>query len=166
MVPLPSSLRAEMTSNEAQGSPTHPSLLTIACPKDAQSKFAAQWGLTRALSANAVKGVSEGFNVSIKLVGVGYRGNVEEAQATSPQDSKRQTLVLRLGYPLPVRLEVPVGMTCTVEQPTELVLRGSDLQSLTSFAASIRRLRKPEPYNGKGIFVNNEKIKRKEVKKK
>ena len=73
---------------------------------------------------------------------------------------------MRLGYPRPVRLPVPFDMTCEVVTPTELILKGPDKESLGGFAARIRRWRPPEPYNGKGVFVGTEKVRRKEVRKK
>lgn len=156
--------------------------LAITCQETSDSVARGQWGLTRAMCANAVKGLSEGFLLPLRLVGVGYRASVEEIAPISafqegfqnanlgmPQDEaprKGRQLVLRLGFPRPVRLEIPHGIECEVPSPSELRLTGPDKQQLAQFAARIRQWRRPEPYNGKGIFVGEEKVTRKEVKKK
>lgn len=106
------------------------------------------WGTTRALLSNSIVGVTEGFTVSIKFVGVGYRAAVEGS-----------TVILRVGYSKPVVLQIPEGVSANCPQPTALILDGRNKQILTQFAADIRSYRPPEPYKGKGIFVNNEKIK-------
>lgn len=117
----------------------------------------AMWGTTRALINNAIVGVSEGYRVVLRLVGVGYRGVLED---------NGRTLSLKVGYSHPVLMEIPEGITCTVPQPNRIVLQGTDLQKVKEFAAKIRRWRKPEPYNQKGIFIDDETIKKKEGKKK
>ncbi|CAJ0651341.1 4619_t:CDS:10 [Entrophospora sp. SA101] len=126
---------------------------------DIQSKSVehqrAMWGTTRALIANYVIGVSEGFRIPIRLVGVGHRANMESDK-----------LVLRVGYTHPIQLEVPDGIKCEVLNPTQILLIGSDYAQLTLFAANIRKNKKPEPYNQKGIFVGDETIKKKTSKKK
>ncbi|KAK9766546.1 54S ribosomal protein L6 mitochondrial [Basidiobolus ranarum] len=114
------------------------------------------WGTTRALINNSVIGVSEGFSVPLRLVGVGYRAALET----------NGKLGLKLGYSHPIEMEVPEGITVTIPNPTRIVLFGSNLQKVKQFAAKIREWRKPEPYNQKGIFVGDETIKKKEGKKK
>ncbi|CCG80824.1 putative 60S ribosomal protein L6 [Taphrina deformans PYCC 5710] len=106
------------------------------------------WGTTRALLHNSIVGVTEGFTVSLKFVGVGYRAAIDGT-----------TIVLRVGFSKPVVLEIPAGIAANCPQPTALILNGRDKQVLTQFATVIRSYRKPEPYKGKGIFVNNETIK-------
>jgi large subunit ribosomal protein L6 len=133
------------------------------------------------MCANAVRGLSEGFSLPLRLVGVGYRASVEQGAPTTTtaeiqtgqiqrshsQDATTgRQLVLRLGFPRPIRLEIPPNIECEVPSPTELRLKGPDKQELAQFAARIRQWRKPEPYNGKGIFVGKEEVVRKEVKKK
>ncbi|KAH8555316.1 50S ribosomal protein L6 [Umbelopsis sp. PMI_123] len=115
------------------------------------------WGTTRALINNLVVGVTEGYKVPIRLVGVGYRATLE--------DNNRK-LSLKLGYSHPVEMALPEGVTCTIPQPNRLILQGSDLQQVKELAAKIQRWRKPEPYNQKGIFIADETIKKKEGKKK
>jgi large subunit ribosomal protein L6 len=107
-------------------------------------------GTTRALLANMITGVTQGFEKKLDINGVGYEAEVNG-----------KTLVLKLGFNRPVRYEVPA--TVTVEAPTltSLVVRGIDNQQVGTVAAAIRKLRKPEPYKGKGIKYSTETIKRK-----
>lgn len=115
----------------------------------------AQAGTARALIANMVHGVSEGFERKLELVGVGYR-----AQA------KGKIVGLSLGYSHPVDYELPEGVSAETPSQTEIVLKGADKQQLGQVAAEIRAWRPPEPYKGKGIKYAGEHIKRKEAKKK
>lgn len=124
------------------------STVTLSILNASEKAQRSMWGTTRALLSNSIVGVTEGFTVSIKFVGVGYRAAVEG-----------KTIVVRVGYSKPVVLEVPEGVTAKCPQPTALILDGRDKQVVTQFAADIRSYRPPEPYKGKGIFVDNEKIK-------
>jgi large subunit ribosomal protein L6 len=108
-------------------------------------------GLTRALVANMVMGVSEGFRKDLEIVGVGYRAN-----AAGPT-----RLELALGYSHPVAFDAPEGITFEVPEPTKISVFGIDKQLVGQVAADIRKLRKPEPYKGKGIRYAGERIKRK-----
>ncbi|MDH3532145.1 MAG: 50S ribosomal protein L6 [Gammaproteobacteria bacterium] len=120
------------------------------------SRFAtAVSGTMRALLANMVQGVTEGFERKLELVGVGYR-----AQA---QGSK---LNLTLGFSHPVVYEVPDGVSVETPSQTEVVVKGSDKQQVGQVAAEIRRFRPPEPYKGKGVRYANERVVIKEAKKK
>ena len=120
------------------------------------SRFAtAIAGTMRALVANMAKGVSEGFERKLELVGVGYR-----AQA---QGSK---LNLTLGFSHPVVYEVPEGISVTTPSQTEIVINGADKQQVGQVAAEIRRFRPPEPYKGKGVRYADERVVIKEAKKK
>lgn len=136
--------------------------LVLQCREPDNASSRSSWGLTTALAANCVEGVHKGFDMQLQLVGVGYRASVEAQDAANQQ----QTLVLRLGYPRPLRIAIPAGMQCEVPAPTQIKLSGNDKAALAQLAAKIRSLRPPEPYNGKGVFVNSETIQRKEVKKK
>ena len=118
-----------------------------------QSKAIA--GTMRALIANMVTGVSEGFERKLSLVGVGYR-----AQA------KGDTLSLSLGYSHPVEYKVPAGVTIETPTQTEVVVKGVDKQQVGQVAAEIRGYRAPEPYKGKGVRYSGEAVRRKEAKKK
>ena len=108
-------------------------------------------GLTRSLVANMVQGVSEGFVRELEIVGVGYR-------ATAQGPSK---LELQVGYSHPVPFEAPDGITFEVPQPTRITVRGCDKQLVGQVAANIRKIRKPEPYKGKGIRYVDEHVRRK-----
>jgi large subunit ribosomal protein L6 len=108
-------------------------------------------GLQRSLIANMVVGVSDGFAKELEIVGVGYR-----AQAQGPN-----AIELAVGYSHPVRFDAPDGITFEVPQPTRIVVRGHDKQLVGQVAADIRKIRKPEPYKGKGIRYANEYIRRK-----
>jgi len=120
------------------------------------SRFAtAVAGTTRALLANMVHGVTEGFEKKLELVGVGYR-----AQA---QGNK---LNLTLGFSHPVVYEVPEGVSVETPSQTEVVVKGTDKQKVGQVAAEIRRYRPPEPYKGKGVRYSNERVVIKEAKKK
>jgi large subunit ribosomal protein L6 len=120
------------------------------------SRFAtAISGTTRSLIANMVKGVSEGFERKLELVGVGYR-----AQAQG------RKLSLSLGFSHPVEYAVPEGISVETPSQTEIVVSGFDKQKVGQVAAEIRRFRPPEPYKGKGVRYANERVRIKEAKKK
>lgn len=120
------------------------------------SRFAsAISGTTRALLANMVRGVSDGFEKRLELVGVGYR-----AQA---QGSK---LNLTLGFSHPVVFNIPAGISVETPSQTEVIIRGADKQQVGHVAAEIRRFRPPEPYKGKGVRYSDERVIIKEAKKK
>lgn len=112
-------------------------------------------GTMRALLANMVTGVSDGFERRLQLVGVGYR-----AQAQG------QKLNLSLGFSHPVEFQVPEGITIETPSQTEIVVRGSDKQKVGQAAAVIRAYRPPEPYKGKGVRYSDEQVIMKEAKKK
>jgi len=112
-------------------------------------------GTARAIVANMVKGVSEGFEKKLELVGVGYRA---KAQGKS--------LNLVLGFSHPIDYAMPEGVTVETPTQTEIVLKSADRQLLGHVAAEIRRFRAPEPYKGKGIKFSGEQVYRKEAKKK
>ncbi|KAJ3089781.1 hypothetical protein HK102_005508 [Quaeritorhiza haematococci] len=117
-------------------------------------KQRAMWGTTWRLLNNMVEGVTEGFTVPLRLVGVGYRALFEDGR-----------LSLKLGYSHPILMDIPKGVEVAIPAPQRIILQGIDLQQVTQFAAKIRTWRPPEPYNQKGIFVGDETIKKKEGKK-
>ena len=122
-------------------------------------------GTTRAYLQNHILGVSEGHTAILRLVGVGYRAMVENTATTvSPEFDGQQFVVLKVGYSHPIELPVPKGVKASVPQPTRILLEGVEKEVLLQFAAKIRMWRKPEPYKGKGIFVNGETIKLKAKK--
>ena len=120
------------------------------------SRFArAMAGTTRALLANMVQGVSEGWEKKLTLVGVGYRA---QAQGSN--------LNLTLGFSHPVVHAMPEGVSVETPSQTEIVLKGADKQVVGQVAAEIRAYRPPEPYKGKGVRYSDENVVRKEAKKK
>ena len=112
-------------------------------------------GLVRALLANQVTGVTDGFSKALSIVGVGYRAEL-----------KGKDLVLSLGFSHPIDYPVPEGITIETPSQTEIVVSGSDKQRVGQVAAEIRAFRPPEPYKGKGVRYVDERIIRKEAKKK
>ncbi len=108
-------------------------------------------GLSRTLIANMVTGVTDGYVKRLEIVGVGYRV-VSKGPAT---------LEFALGYSHPITVNAPDGITFTVEGPTRFTVQGIDKQSVGEVAANIRKLRKPEPYKGKGVRYAGEQIRRK-----
>lgn len=122
---------------------------------EGSSSSSKQAGTARALLANMVKGVSEGFERKLTMVGVGYR-----AQA------KGSTISLSLGFSHPVEFEAPAGISMETPSQTEILVKGCDRQAVGQVAANIRAFRGPEPYKGKGIRYADEIIVRKEAKKK
>lgn len=124
-------------------------------PASNDPKAWAQAGTARALVNNMVKGVTDGFTVTLELVGVGYR-----AQA------KDKSITLSLGFSHPVEYELPVGVSVETPSNTVIHLKGMDKQKLGQVASEIRAYRKPEPYKGKGVRRAGEQIARKEAKKK
>lgn len=111
-------------------------------------------GTARALVANMVKGVSEGYQRKLELVGVGYRAALQGKE-----------LNLSLGFSHPVVFHAPEGITITVPTQTEVLIAGADKQRVGEVAAKIRAFRPPEPYKGKGVRYSGEKISLKEAKK-
>jgi large subunit ribosomal protein L6 len=118
--------------------------------KRASDSHAALHGLTRALAANAVQGVSAGFTRELDIVGIGYRADVKGKVAT-----------FSLGYSHPIELLLPDGVDMKVDKQTHLVLTGHDRQLLGQVAANIRALRKPDPYKNKGIRYTGEVLRKK-----
>jgi large subunit ribosomal protein L6 len=107
-------------------------------------------GLTRALLANMVQGVTEGFERKLELVGVGYRAQLQGKK-----------LVINIGYSHPVEVEPPEGIEFEVPAVTKITVKGIDKQLVGNTAAVIRDIRRPEPYKGKGIKYENEVVRRK-----
>lgn len=114
----------------------------------------AMHGTMNSLITNMIIGVTKGYEKALEIVGVGYRFNV--------QGNK---LVINAGYSHPVEMIIPEGLTVTAESNTEITVKGIDKVLVGEFAANIRKVRKPEPYKGKGIRYKDEHIRRKEGKK-
>ena len=112
-------------------------------------------GTTRALLANMVRGVTDGFEKKLELRGVGYRATMQGKK-----------LNLTLGFSHPVAYDVPEGVSIETPSQTEVIIKGADKQQVGQVAAEIRRFRPPEPYKGKGVRYADERVVLKEAKKK
>ena len=123
--------------------------IVVTRPSD-EPKHRALHGLTRSLVANMVTGVTEGFQRSLEIRGVGYRASMQGKK-----------LVLAVGYSHPVEMEPPPGIEIEVPRPTQIVVRGIDKELVGEVAARIRRTRPAEPYLGKGIRYEGERVRRK-----
>lgn len=123
--------------------------LTVNRPNDTRRSKAMQ-GLARALIANAVRGVSSGFSKVLEIQGVGYRADV-----------MGDVVQLSLGFSHPIFYQLPHGISARVERQTQITIEGIDKQLVGEVAASIRRLRPPEPYKGKGVRYANEHVRKK-----
>jgi large subunit ribosomal protein L6 len=137
MVPIPNGITVEQENG----------VLNV---KRASDEHAALHGLTRALAANAVQGVSGGFTRELDIVGIGYRADVKGKIAT-----------FTLGYSHPIEVLLPDGIELKIDKQTHLVLSGYDRQLLGQMAANIRALRKPDPYKNKGIRYTGEVLRKK-----
>jgi large subunit ribosomal protein L6 len=119
--------------------------------KDEENRTRAFHGLVRALVANNVRGVTEGFKRELDIIGVGYRAEV-----------KAKEVVFQLGYSHPIRFAIPQGIDIVVDAKSgHITISGTDRQKVGQTAAEIRSLRKPDPYKGKGIKYSDEVIRRK-----
>ena len=136
-VPIPAGVRFEQKSDQ----------LEVVRDSD---KFAALHGLTRALAANAVQGVSTGFTRELDIVGTGYRADVKGKIAT-----------FTLGYSHPVEMMLPTGVDLKIDKQTHLILTGYDRQAVGQVAAHIRALRPPDPYKNKGVRYTGEVLRKK-----
>ena len=139
-VPVPAGVAAELDERT----------LRITC---ADASHTAMQGLTRSLANNCVTGVTQGFKKRLEIVGVGYR-----AQKTG------RVLTLQLGYSHPIEVLLPDGVEASVEGNTKIELSGIDKQAVGQVAASIRSLRKPDPYKQKGVRYEGERLRSKEGK--
>jgi large subunit ribosomal protein L6 len=124
-------------------------VVTVSRPTD-EGEIRALHGLSRSLIANMVTGVTEGYRKTMEIVGVGYR-----------VQAKGQDLEFALGYSHPVPVHAPAGISFRVETPTRFVVEGIDKQQVGEVAANIRKLRKPDPYKGKGVRYQGEQVRRK-----
>ena len=125
------------------------STLTVSRPNDERESRSLH-GLTRTLINNMIVGVTEGYKKNLEIVGTGYR-----------VQAKGSDLEFALGYSHPVAIKAPEGITFAVEGPTKLSVSGINKQQVGEVAANIRKLRKPDPYKGKGIRYVGEQIRRK-----
>lgn len=126
--------------------------LTVSRPDDERFSRSLH-GLTRSLIANMVEGVTKGYEKRLKIEGIGYQARMD-----------KKSLVLTVGYANAVSMPPPEGITVELPDPTTIVIKGADKQKVGQYAAEVRRVRKPEPYKGKGIRYENEQVRRKEGK--
>ena len=124
-------------------------------PRFETKRARSQWGTSRTLVSNLIAGVTKGFEQKLEINGVGYRAAVQG-----------KNLQLALGYSHDVVYPIPEGITIVTPKPVEIVISGFDRQKVGQVAAEIREFRPPEPYKGKGIKYSDERISRKEGKKK
>jgi large subunit ribosomal protein L6 len=123
--------------------------IKVTRPSD-EGEIRALHGLSRSLIANMVTGVTEGYRKTLEIVGVGYR-----------VQAKGKDLEFALGFSHPVPVNAPDGISFKVETPTRFIVEGIDKQQVGEVAANIRKLRKPDPYKGKGVRYQGEQIRRK-----
>ena len=141
------SVNSDLTVKVEEGS------VTIERSNDSK-KVKEMHGTTNALINNMIEGVSNGFTKGLEIIGVGYSFNV-----------KGKTLVVKAGYSHPVEVSIPEGLEVEQVSNTEITVKGISKQLVGEFAANVRKIRKPEPYKGKGIRYNGEYVRRKEGKK-
>jgi large subunit ribosomal protein L6 len=122
----------------------------VAVRQDDSGPQRAFHGLARALVANAVRGVTDGFTKELDIVGVGYRC-----------EAKKNSVVFTLGFSHPIEYPLPQGISASVDKQTHLVISGVDRQLVGQVAANIRALKKPDPYKQKGIRYTGERLKKK-----
>ena len=127
-------------------------VLTVKRPSDAKQHRALH-GLSRSLIHNMVVGVTEGYQKTLEIVGVGYRAQLQG-----------EKLTINAGYSHPVEIGAPAGISFEVPTNTRIIVKGIDKQLVGQMAANIRKVREPEPYKGKGIRYQNEVVRRKEGK--
>jgi large subunit ribosomal protein L6 len=137
LVPIPAGITFEQSAGKLE-------------VKRESDEHAALHGLTRALAANAVQGVSGGFTRELDIVGIGYRADVKGNIAT-----------FTLGYSHPIEVLLPPGVELKIDKQTHLVLSGYDRQMVGQVAANIRALRKPDPYKNKGVRYTGETLRKK-----
>jgi large subunit ribosomal protein L6 len=164
-IPVPDKVKVEIKPDEVvvtgpKGSVTNPippgirfeqkDKQVLAIRKDDSGAQRAFHGLARALVANAVRGVTEGFSRELEIVGVGYRA-----------EQRKNSVVFTLGYSHPIEYPIPPGINITVDKQTRLMITGVDRQQVGQIAANIRSLKKPDPYKNKGIRYAGEQLKKK-----
>jgi len=164
-IPVPDKVKVEIKQDQVvvtgpKGSVTNPippgirfeqkDKQVLAIRKDDSGAQRAFHGLARALVANAVRGVTEGFSRELEIVGVGYRA-----------EQRKNSVVFTLGYSHPIEYPIPPGINITVDKQTRLMITGVDRQQVGQIAANIRSLKKPDPYKNKGIRYVGEQLKKK-----
>ncbi|KAG0125109.1 mitochondrial 54S ribosomal protein YmL16 [Tuber indicum] len=137
----------KVTQTPIPSSTSRRATITVEDAKNRQQRE--MWGTSRSNLQKLVLGVTEGHSAILRLVGVGYRAMIE---------NEGKLLQMRLGYSHTIKMPVPEGVECSVPTPTRILLEGVDKTKVNQFASRIREWRIPEPYKGKGIFINEETI--------
>ncbi|KAF8833993.1 ribosomal protein L6 [Paxillus ammoniavirescens] len=143
-----------------------PNVLSLTVQDGAVKHQRAMWGTTRTLISNAITGMTTGFSVPLYLVGVGYRAALEDDPRGNMDGGNGKRLNLKLGHSHNIYVPIPAHIKAEVPSATRISLSCTDNVALGHFAAKIRRLRPPEPYKGKGVFIGNETIRLRAIKKK
>lgn len=125
---------------------------SIAAADEGERRVRALWGTTRAILQNMIKGVSEGYQKQLEILGVGWGATVNG-----------RVLEMSLGFAKPVKLQIPEGLDVQANKQ-QVIVSGADKQLVGQFAAQVRSTREPEPYNGKGVKYSDEVIRRKQGK--
>lgn len=142
---IPHDIEAKVENNEV-----------VFAPKGDARRLGPAWGTARALVRNMVEGVTNGYTIKLKLIGVGYRASMQGTK-----------LNLALGYSHPVNMDIPQGISVEVSKDqTEITVTGADKHAVGMFSSEVRAKRAPEPFKGKGVRYANEYINMKEGKKK
>ena len=136
---IPATIKVHLDSDKKE--------LVVTRPDDEKPSKALH-GLTRSLLANMVEGVTNGYKKSLEIQGVGYKA-----------EQKGKSIVLSVGYANTISVPIPAGVTVALDGPTKIHITGADKQIVGQFAADLRRVRKPEPYKGKGIRYEGEVVK-------
>ena len=136
---IPATIKVRMDADKKE--------LVVERPND-EKQSKALHGLTRALLANMIEGVTNGYKKSLEVQGVGYKA-----------EQKGKSLVLSLGYANTISKTIPANVTVQLEGQTKIHISGADKQAVGQFAAEVRQVRKPEPYKGKGIRYEGEQVK-------
>ncbi|MCC6669700.1 MAG: 50S ribosomal protein L6 [Planctomycetes bacterium] len=126
-------------------------VITVSSRADGLDRQAGAYhGMTRALLQNMITGVTQGYEKKLEINGVGYNAKIQGKE-----------VILAMGFSHPVKVAIPTGIQVECPQPTQILIRGCDRQAVGELAARIRKIRKPEPYKGKGIKYDTETIRRK-----
>ncbi|CAX39594.1 60s ribosomal protein, mitochondrial precursor, putative [Candida dubliniensis CD36] len=146
-VEIPEFINISQTNNENDKS------IIVSVKKPENKIQRSLWGTYRSILYNNIIGITEGHLSIVKFVGTGYRAILEKDEKTG-----EDIISLKIGLPFTPKLKIPKGLKVSSPNPARLVIEGSDKQQVKLFAAFIREHKKPEPYKGKGIFVDDEKI--------
>ncbi|KKF93656.1 54S ribosomal protein L6 mitochondrial [Ceratocystis platani] len=135
----------------------------VSVANDKERKQREMWGTTWSYLQRNIMGVSEGHTAVLRLTGIGYRAVVEH-RPHKAEFPGQKFLCMKLGYTHPIEMGIPQGVTVTTPTLTRVLIEGIDRELIMSFAGKIRKWRPPEPYKGKGVYINDQTIKLKQKK--